>query len=158
MAKRRKRSKAPQPPTPRPFRRAVKKVGTIVGGVVTVVVTVLALYQAFGPVISFSVGQPRDPKDPFSFPFIATNDSPLPLFSVVLTCSYDEVEFAGALYKNIVVLSSPRSSPRLRFFAPKQSTTAPCHTAIEERGSPFRRARATIIAHYKVLGLYAPVV
>jgi hypothetical protein len=149
MAKRR-RSQAPkkeaaEPTQPGLFRRILK---WIISGL-TLLMLVVGIYQAFWPVLSFSVGQPTNPRNPFSYPFIAVNESLTPLFFVRLSCVPD-VEFAGGIkFQNNEV-----HGDSIRFMAPKQSVTAPCHDVVDMGGIPFTRGRATIVAYYKVLGIY----
>jgi hypothetical protein len=130
-------------------RKVLAGIGSVLAGLAILV----ALYQAFWPVFSFSVAQPTDPRDPFSFPFIATNESVTPLFFVRVSCSYDLVEFDnGTTFSGNTVLATRTHS----ILAPKQQAPGRCHGYFREvsRSVRLKRAQVTVIAAYRVLGVF----
>jgi hypothetical protein len=107
-----------------PLRQRLAKLSKWFLSVVSALV-VLSGLLSYMPLISVDVGPPINVNDPFSYPYIVSNDSLLPLFYVDISCTFKGGEFAGGggSFNN----NSINVTNILAYMAPHQRTTAPCN-------------------------------
>ena len=80
------------------------------------------LYQ-FGPSISIDVSSPLKPDDPFSVPFIITNEGYLDLHTIAVSCGIDARLSRGTIIEDSEVASSRDQALIIR---PGESMTSIC--------------------------------
>lgn len=124
-------------------RQYILRIGKWITGPITVLACISGLLT-FYPVITVDVGSPLDPNNPFSYPFIVTNDTILPLFSVNISCRFDKGIFDGG---GIFDDNTIGTSDILPIMAPHRKTTAPCHTGYRVN-FPLKSGIATITISY----------
>ena len=132
----------PPAPTKQPpsFRKQVVKWISVT----ILICTSLSGLMTFAPVLTVDVGAPLDPNNPFSSPFIVSNDMIVPLFGVTIKCKYDEVTFeGGGPFDNTTV----GSEETLSIMAPHQKTTAPCQRGFNIN-APLKSGITTIAVSY----------
>ena len=116
-----------------------KNILAVIGQVIGYAAAILGLitgYVALIPRISVSQSQPLDVNDPFSTPFIVSNDGPLPLMNVKFSCAIrDLVDTKGdrATVGDQKGLGPEITAPQLVSdeISPGERSTIPC-------ASPFR--------------------
>ena len=128
MSKKKKKTAAsePTPPIirnqpPSSLKRAVKWISVTV-----LICAALSGLMAFAQVLTIDVGTPQDPNDPFSYPFIVSNNMPVPLFGVTLVCREEGTFEGGETFDN-----KTNSEETLSVMGPHRKTTAPCHKGFD---------------------------
>jgi hypothetical protein len=111
---------AEQPPSS--LKQVVKWISVAV-----LICTFLSGFMTFASVLTVDVGDPLDPNNPLSYPFIVRNDMIVPLFGVTISCGYDEMKFEGEETFDTNTLGSEET---LSIIGPHQKTTAPCQRDI----------------------------
>jgi hypothetical protein len=100
--------------------------------------------MAFVPGLTVEVGAPLDSNNPFSYPFIVSNDMVAPLFGVTIFCRYDDVTFDGEATVDQTPVGSEET---LSILVPHQKTTAPCQRTFDST-APLKSGRVTIAVSY----------
>lgn len=125
MSKKKKKIPAAErtPPTitnqpPSPLKRAVKWISVTI-----LICASLSGLMAFAPVLTIDVGTPQDPNNPFSYPFIVSNNMLVPLFGVTIVCREEGKFEGGGTFDN----KTDGSEETLSIMAPHRKATAPCH-------------------------------
>ena len=145
MPKKKKRpagERRPSAPTKQPpsFRKQVVKWISIA----VLICTLLSGLMTFAPVLTVDAGAPLDPTNPFSYPFIVSNNMLVPLFGVTISCKYHKVEFEGG---GTLDNNAAGSEETLSIMAPRQKTTAPCQKGIN-MSAPLKSGTVTIAVNY----------
>jgi len=116
----------------------------IIGATITLLVT-LSGVLAYWPLVAIDVGPSLDSDNPFSYPFIISNDGILPLFGVSVSCIFDKGKFeGGVLFENNRMVFENK----LQIMAPHQKTTAPCHRMFGLKGMTLISASTTIAVSF----------
>jgi hypothetical protein len=127
MSKKKKiQAGAPSPPIittqpPSSLKRAVKWISITV-----LICASLSGLMAFFPVLTIDVGTPQDPNNPFSYPFIVTNNMVVPLFGVTIVCREEGTFEGGETFDN-----KSNAEEILSMMGPHRKTTAPCHKGFD---------------------------
>ena len=145
MSKKKKRSASEQKPPvttkkpPSSLKQVVKWISIAV-----LICTLLSGAMTFTTILTVDAGAARDTNNPFSSPFIVSNNLIVPLFGVTIACKYHDVEFEGG-----ETLDTTTADSEEMFFvmAPHQQTTAPCQKRITIN-APLRSGTATIAVNY----------
>ena len=125
----------------------LQKIWRWIGGAITVLVCISGLLT-FYPALTVDVGSPLDANNPFSYPFIVTNDTILPLFNVNISCHLDNVLLLdGGRFSNGAI----KTEQTLSIMVPHQKTTAPCHRAIYTDSPATRGIVAIAVSYYPFL-------
>ena len=133
MSKKKKRQVSAQKPPattnqpPSSLKQVVKWISIAV-----LICTLLSGLMTFAPILTVDAGAPLDPNNPFSSPFIITNNMIVPLFGVTIACKYHDVEFEGG---GILDNTAAGSEETFSVMAPHQKTTAPCQKGINMNAS-----------------------
>lgn len=129
--------------TTAPVRQYILKIGKWITGSITALACISGLLSLW-PVLTVDVGSPLDPNDPFSYPFIVSNDAIYPLFSVNISCKFDHGRFetGGSFDRNIV-----GSTKTISVMSPHQRLTAPCHTGFS-MDAPLKSGSVAITVSY----------
>ena len=145
MSKKKKRQATEQKP-PVPTKQPPSTLKEVVKwiSIAVLICTLLSGVMTFAPILTVDVGAPQDPNNPFSSPFIVSNNMIVPLFGVTIACKYHDVEFEGG-----GTLDNTAAGPEETFsvMAPHQKTTAPCQKRITIN-APLRSGTATIAVNY----------
>ena len=91
--------------------------------IAVLICTLLSGPMTFAPVLTIAVGAPQDPNNSFSYPFIVSNNMPVPLFGVTISCREEGIFEGGETFDN----KTGDSEETLTIMAPHRTTTAPCH-------------------------------
>jgi len=126
-----------QPPTA--LKRAVKWISVTI-----LICASLSGLMAFAPVLTIDVGTPQDPNDPFSSPFIVSNNMLVPLFGVTIVCKFDEGKFEGGETFDNKAVSAEET---LSVMAPHKTITAPCQKGFN-MNAPLESGIVTIGVSY----------
>ena len=125
MSKKKKKTPAgePTPPIisnqpPSSLKRAVKWISVSI-----LICAALSGLMAFVPVLTIDIGAPQDPNNPFSYPFIVSNNMFVPLFGVTVVCREEGKFEGGRAFDN----EADGSEETLPVMAPHRRATAPCH-------------------------------
>ena len=145
MSKKKKRQASEQRPPvttkqpPSTLKEVVKWISIAV-----LIGTLLSGAMTFAPILTVDAGAARDPNNPFSSPFIVSNNLIVPLFGVTIACKYHDVEFEGG-----GTLDSNAASSEETFFimAPYQKTPAPCQKGFD-MNAPLKSGTVTIAVNY----------
>ena len=145
MSKKKKKTAAgePIPPIirnqpPSSLKRAVKWISVSV-----LICAALSGLMAFAPVLTIDVGTPQDPNNPFSYPFIVSNNMLVPLFGVTLVCREEGKFEGGGTFDN----KTDGSEETLPIMAPHRKTTAPCHRGFDIK-APLESGTVTVAVSY----------
>ena len=145
MSKKKKRPASEQKPPvtakqpPSSLKQVVKWISIAV-----LICTLLSGVMTFAPVLTVDAGAPRDPGNPFSSPFIVSNNMIVPLFGVTIACKYHDVEFEGG---GTLDSNAAGSEETFSIMAPYQKTTAPCHKGFD-MNAPLKSGTVTIAVAY----------
>ena len=104
---------------------AVKRVGWGLGVAVTVW-SGIALYHQFTPNLTISALSPLNPSDPFSTPFVISNDSLLPIYDVTIKCRLIDVKYVDQSLQ-VSSNTSWAISDAAKKIDRNESITALCH-------------------------------
>jgi hypothetical protein len=146
MSKKKKRQASEQKPSvtikqppPSSLKQVVKWISIAV-----LICTLLSGAMTFTDILTVDVGAARDTNNPFSSPFIVSNNLIVPLFGVTIACKYHDVEFEGG-----GTLDNTTADSEEMFFvmAPHQQTTAPCQKGII-MNAPLKSGIVTIAVNY----------
>jgi hypothetical protein len=145
MSKKKKKTAAgePTPPIvtnqpPSPLKRAVKWVSVTI-----LICAALSGLMAFAQVVTIDVGTPQDPNNPFSYPFIVTNNMLVPLFGVTVVCKEEGKFEGGGTFDN----KADGSEETLAMMAPHRKATAPCHRGVT-LNAPLESGAVTVAVSY----------
>ena len=145
MSKKKKRQAAEQRPPvttkqpPSTLKEVVKWISIAV-----LICTLLSGAMTFAPILTVDAGAARDPNNPFSYPFIVSNNMIVPLFGVTIACTYHDVEFEGG-----GTLDNTAAGSEDTFFimAPHRKITAPCPKEMN-MNAPLKNGTVTIAVSY----------
>ena len=145
MSKKKKRQATEQKPLvptkqpPSTLKEVVKWISIAV-----LICTLLSGAMTFTPILTVDAGAARDPTNPFSSPFIVSNNLILPLFGVTIACKYHDVEFEGG---GILDSNAAGSVETFSVMAPYQTITAPCQKGVDIN-APLKSGTVTIAVSY----------
>ena len=145
MSKKKKRPAGEQRPPvttkqpPSSLKEVVKWISIAV-----LICTLLSGLMTFAPILTVDAGAPRDPNNPFSYPFIVSNNMIVPLFGVTISCKFHDVEFEGG---GTLDNNAAGSEETFSIMAPHQKTTAPCQKGIN-MNAPLKNGAVTIAVNY----------
>jgi hypothetical protein len=112
--------------------------------IAVLICTLLSGAMTFAPILTVDAGAPKDPSNPFSSPFIVSNNMIVPLFGVTIACKYHDVELeGGGTFDN----TAAGSEETFSMMAPHQKTTAPCPKEIN-MSAPLKSGTVTIAVSY----------
>jgi hypothetical protein len=106
--------------------------------------SLLSGLMTFAPVLTVDAGVPLDSNNPFSYPFIVSNNMIVPLFGVTIACKYHDVQLEGGGTLDNTAADSEEMFPVM---APHQKTTAPCQKGIT-MNAPLKSGIVTIAVNY----------
>ena len=145
MSKKKKRQATEQKPLvptkqpPSTLKEVVKWISIAV-----LICTLLSGAMTFTPILTVDAGAARDPTNPFSSPFIVSNNLILPLFGVTIACKYHDVEFEGG---GTLDSNAAGSEETVSMMAPYQQATAPCLKGFE-MNAPLKSGTVTIAVSF----------
>ena len=112
--------------------------------IAVLICTLLSGAMTFATILTVDAGAARDPNNPFSSPFIVSNNLIVPLFGVTIACKYHDVEFEGG---GTLDSNAAGSEETFSIMAPYQKTTAPCQKGIT-MNAPLKNGAVTIAVSY----------
>ena len=112
--------------------------------IAVLICTLLSGAMTFAPILTVDAGAPLDSNNPFSSPFIVSNNMIVPLFGVTVACKYHDVEFEGG---GTLDNAAAGSEETFSVMAPHQKTTAPCQKGINMK-APLKSGIVTIAVKY----------
>ena len=145
MSKKKKRPASEQRPPittnqpPSSLKQVVKWISIAV-----LICTLLSGLMTFAPILTVDAGAPRDPNNPFSSPFIITNNMIVPLFGVTIACKYHDVEFEGG---GTLDNSTAGSEDTFFIMTPYRKITAPCQKGINVN-APLKSGIVTVAVNF----------
>ena len=136
-------AREPSPPIttnqpPSSLKRAVKWISITI-----LICASLSGVMAFFPVLTIDVGTPKDPNDPFSYPFIVSNNMVVPLFGVTVVCREEGTFEGGETFDN----KTDSSEKTLSMMGPHGKATAPCHKGFDIK-APLASGTVTVAVSY----------
>jgi hypothetical protein len=117
----------PAPPERTLLRRILSRSWKIVVGAVALLATSLGIasgYLSLVPKVTFEQNQPLDPLDPFSTPFVASNDGPLGINDVQFDCWSENLNSLKKSHVGHIHIRNPRRN--LEGMEVGEKTTIPC--------------------------------
>ena len=142
-------SRASEPKDKIWWHRALAWFGIITGGS-----TLMALIIQVISRISVSPAITLDPKDPFSTPFILSNDGALPVYSIQIGCWYDHIRWASGFDFSMTNGELRDESAFLKSLGPGRRTTIEfSHAFTWDKSIPIISADVTIAVHYRPMFL-----
>ena len=106
--------------------------------------SLLSGLMTFAPVLTVDAGTPLDSNNPFSYPFIVSNNMMVPLFGVTIACKYHDVELEGG---GTLDNTAAGSEETFSVMTPHQKTTAPCPKEMNMT-APLKSGTITIAVSY----------
>jgi hypothetical protein len=144
MSKKKKKTPAVEPALPittnqppSSLKRAVKWISVTI-----LICAALSGLMAFLPVLTVDVGTPQDPNNPFSYPFIVSNNMLVPLFGVTIVCREEGTFEGGETFDN-----KSNSEETLSMMGPHRKATAPCHRGFDMK-APLASGTVTVAVSY----------
>ena len=111
--------------------------------IAVLICTLLSGAMTFAPILTVDAGAPKDPSNPFSSPFIVSNNMLVPLFGVTVVCREEGKFEGGGTFDN----KTDSSEETLPIMAPHRKVTAPCHRGFTIN-VPLESAVVTVAVSY----------